>query len=109
MTITERLKALSYWMTDKIRAAWSRFWEMGIETQDKALVKVIGFLTSPLSETEYALLKRVSGIMGTALAMYIILMAGIATALVVFGLCLVLAYALNQVSTQTLEEAQSLR
>jgi hypothetical protein len=109
MTIIDRLKALGCWVTDKIRAAWSLLGELGIETQDKAMAKVVGFLTSPLSETEYALLKRVSGIMGTAVAVYITLMAGIATALVVFALCLVLLYDLNKVAAQNLEQAQSSR
>jgi hypothetical protein len=106
MTIIEHLKAVRYWVTDKVRAACSRLRGQSIKTQDKALATVGGFLTSPLNETEYALLKRVSGIMGTAVAVYITLMAGIATAMVVFGLCLLLSYGLYQVSTQTLEQAQ---
>ncbi len=97
MMIIERLKALVYWVADKVRAAWSRLREQRIETQRKALAAVGGFLTSPLNETEYAILKRVSGIVGTAVAVYIALMAGIATALVVLGLCLLLSYGLYQV------------
>jgi hypothetical protein len=49
---------------------------------------VAGFFTNPLSETEYALLKRVSAIVGTAVAVYLTIAAGISTALVVRTLCL---------------------
>ncbi len=101
MTITERLTAIVYWVKDKVRAAWKRLREQRIETQNEALAAVGGFLTSPLSETEYAILKRASGIMGTAVAVYITLMAGIATALLVLGLCLLLSHGLYQVLSQT--------
>jgi hypothetical protein len=109
MTIIEHLKAFGYWVMDKIRAAWLRLREQGIEARDNSLGTLGSFLTSPLSETEYALLKRVSGIMGTALAVYITLMAGIATALVVFGICLFLLYGLYKVAAQNQEQAQNLR
>jgi hypothetical protein len=57
-----------------------------------------GFLASPLTDAEYALLKRVSGIMGTAVAVYITLIAGLKTAVVVLGLCVVLSLALQKLT-----------
>jgi hypothetical protein len=101
MTIIDRLKTWVSYATAKIQAAWSRWEEQGTELQGKVLDTVGGFLTSPLTETEYAVLKRVSGIMGTAVAVYITLMAGFGTALVVFGLCLVLMFGLYKIASRT--------
>jgi hypothetical protein len=106
MTIIDRLKTWVSRATAKIQAAWSRLEEQGSELQDKVLDTVGGFLTSPLTETEYAVLKRVSGIMGTAVAVYITLMAGFGTALIVFGLCLVLMFGLYKIAARNQESDQ---
>ncbi len=86
------------WLKKHVQAAWARLEEKGPELQDKARQAVGGFFTSPLSETEYALLKRVSGIVGTAVAVYITLMAGPTTAVVVFCLCLFFSFGLYKVT-----------
>jgi hypothetical protein len=62
------------------------------------MVKIGGFFTIPLSHTDYALLKRVSGIMGTAVVVYLTVAAGMSTALVVLGLCLLLSLGLYKVN-----------
>jgi hypothetical protein len=98
MKIVQYLQAAFSWIKEKTQAAWSHLQEQAPEFRDKSMVKVIGFLTSPLSETEYALLKRVSGIVGTAVAVYLTLSAGLSTALVVLGICLILSIGLYRVS-----------
>ena len=100
MKIVQYLQDAFTWMKSKIQAAWSpsRWQGEGPEIGHTAMTKVAGFLTSPLSETEYALLKRVSGIVGTAVAVYLTIAAGLVTALVVLGLCLILWVALYQVT-----------
>jgi uncharacterized membrane protein YkgB len=65
---------------------------------EKGKMGVGGFLTSPLTDAECALLKWVSGIMGTEVAVYITLMAGLKTAVVVLGLCVALSLALQKLS-----------
>ena len=69
--------------------------------------QVAEFMTSPLTDTEYALLKRVSGIVGTALAVYLIMAAGLGTALVVLALCLFLSVGLYKVAAAAPEPDQS--
>ena len=98
MKIAQCLKDGFSWMKSKIQAACSRWLDEGPEIGRRVVVKVAGFLTSPLNETEYALLKRVSGIMGTAVAVYLTVAAGLGTALVILGLCLILSIGLYQLS-----------
>ncbi len=74
--------------------------------QEKIREGIWGFLTGPLSKTEYALLKRVSGIVGTAVAVYVTLMAGVKTAGLVFGLCVIFAFALHRITLQTGNESR---
>ena len=69
MKIVQYLQDALSWIKEKIQAVWSRWREEGPEISHAVMAKA-GFLTGPLSETEYALLKRVSGIMGTAVAQY---------------------------------------
>ena len=98
MKIVQYLQDAFTWMKSKIQAAWSRCQDEGPEIGHTAAAKVAGFLTSPLGAAEYALLKRVSGIVGTAVAVYLTIAAGLVTALVVLGLCLILSVALYQVT-----------
>ncbi len=62
------ITCLSPWFQEKVRNAWSRVREQAPEIQRQVREGISGFLTGPLSETVYALLKRVSGIVGTAVA-----------------------------------------
>jgi hypothetical protein len=94
------LKSLFSWLKEKAQCAWSWWREQALHSLEKGEMRVGGFLTSPLTDAEYALLKRVSGIMGTAVAVYITLMAGLKTALIVLGLCVVLSLALQQLASQ---------
>jgi hypothetical protein len=95
------LKSLFSSLKEKAQSAWSRWREQALlHSLEKGKMGVGGFLTSPLTDAEYALLKRVSGIMGTAVAVYITLMAGLKTALIVLGLCVVLSLALQQLASQ---------
>jgi hypothetical protein len=98
MKIGQYLQDAFSWIKEMTQEAWSRWREEGPEIRHTAGAKVAGFLTSPLSATEYALLKRVSGIVGTAMAVYLTVAAGLVTALVVLGLGLILAIGLYQVS-----------
>jgi hypothetical protein len=108
MKIVQHLQAVFSWIKEKTQSVWSHLQEQGPEFQDMAMAKVTGFLTSPLSETEYALLKRVSGIVGTAVAVYLTLSAGLSTALVVLAICLILSVGLYRVSGPGLCLAQEL-
>ncbi len=62
------------------------------------MARIGGFLTAPLSETEYAFLKRVSGVVGTVMAVYLTVATGLVTALVILGLCLFLSIGLYKLS-----------
>ena len=53
-------------------------------------------LHQPLGKAEYALLKRVSAIVGTALALYLVVTSGFVQVLMVTGLCLGLAWLLHR-------------
>ena len=97
MKIVQYLQDALSWIKEKIQAVWSRWREEGPEISHAVMAKA-GFLTGPLSETEYALLKRVSGIMGTAVAVYLTIAAGLSTTLVIIGLCLLLTIGLYRVS-----------
>lgn len=100
MKIAQYLKDAFSWMKSKIQTAWSRSREEGPEVRHTATANVAGFFTGPLSETEYALLKRVSGIRdrGHGGGGLPYLAAGLSTALVVLGLCLILSIGLYKVS-----------
>jgi hypothetical protein len=106
MKIMEYLRETFIRVVDITETTWSRLQEQGPEMAEKVVTKIGGFFTSPLGETEYALLKRVSGIMGTAAAVYLIYMAGIQNALVLFGLCLILAFGLYKLNGLTLNRGQ---
>jgi hypothetical protein len=93
-------------LKEKVMAAWSRLQEQDPVILDRLKETVAGFLTSPLSDTEYALLKRVSGIVGTAVAVYLTLAAGLNMALVVLGLCLCFSVDLHKVTGQVYEPGQ---
>jgi hypothetical protein len=107
MKIVQYLQDAFSWMKSKIQAARSRWRDECPEIGHTVVAKVTGFLASPLSETEYALLKRVSGIVGTAVAVYLTLAAGLSTALVVLAICLILSVGLYRVSGPGLCLAQS--
>jgi hypothetical protein len=93
-------------LKEKVRVAWSRLRGQGSETLHGLKGTVAGFLTSPLSDIEYALLKRVSGIVGTAVAVYLVLAAGLNVALVVLVLCLCFSIGLHKVTGQMREPGQ---
>jgi hypothetical protein len=106
MKIVQYLQSALTRIKEKVEAAWSRLREQDHEILDRVEKTVTGFLTSPLSDTEYALLKRVSGIVGTAMAVYLTIAAGMNMALVVIGLCLFFSVGLHKVSGQVQEQGQ---
>jgi hypothetical protein len=106
MKIVKYLEDASTRIKEKVMAAWSRLREQDPEILDRLKQTVSGFLTSPLSDTEYALFKRVSGIVGTAVAVYLTLAAGLNMALMVLGLCLFFSVGLHKVTGQVREPGQ---
>ncbi len=98
MKITQYLQEAFSWIRAKIQAVCSRWRMESPEISHTAMTQVGAFLTAPLSDVEYALLKRVSGIVGLAVVVYVTVAAGLITALVVLGLCLLLSVGLYQVS-----------
>jgi hypothetical protein len=106
MKIVQYLRDMFSLLKEKVIAVWSRLREQGPVTLHRLKQTVAGFLTSPLSDTEYALLKRVSGIVGTAVAVYLTLAAGLNMALVVLGLCLFFTVGLHKVTRQAKEQDQ---
>ena len=106
MTIMDRLKAFGRWIEEKIQAAWSRLAELESQVQDNSLPTVGEFLTSPLTETGYALMKRVSVIVGMAVAVYLVANAGMGAILVVIELSLLLGLGLYKVAHQAQEYGQ---
>lgn len=94
------LKSNFLWFKKIVRAVWAQLRVQRSKVLDNLTENVVGFLTSPLSEVEYALLKRVSGIVGTAVAVYLTFIAGMTNALVVIGLCLIFSLGLYKVSGQ---------
>jgi hypothetical protein len=109
MKIIQYLRDMFFRLKEKVMAAWSRLREQDPVTLNGLKQTVAGFLTSPLSDTEYALLKRVSGIVGTAVAVYLTLAAGLNMALVVLGLCLFFSVGLHKVTVQVREPGQEAR
>jgi hypothetical protein len=103
MKIVQYLRAMFSRLKEKVKVAWSRLRGQDLVILDRLKETAAGFLTSPLSDTEYALLKRVSGIMGTAVAVYLVLAAGLNMALVVIGLCLCFSIGLHKVTGQVQE------
>jgi hypothetical protein len=97
--IIDRLKALGRWIEEKIQAVWPRL-EQKPQVQDNLLPTVEKFLTSPLTDTEYALMKRVSVIAGMAVVVYLVANAGMGDALVVIELSLLLGFGLYKFSHQ---------
>jgi len=106
MKIVQYLRDMFSRLKEKVTAAWSRLRKQDPVILDRLKETVAGFLTSPLSDTEYALLKRVSGIVGTAVAVYLTLAAGLNMALVVLGLCLFFSVGLHKVTGQVREPGQ---
>ncbi len=95
----------SSWLKEMVQNVWSRVQAKAPEIQRQAREGIGGFLAGPLSETEYALLKRVSGIVGTAVAVYVTLMAGAKTAGIVFGLCVLFSFGLYRITSLSKKEA----
>jgi hypothetical protein len=106
MKIVQYLRDMFSLLKEKVKVAWSRLRGQDSEILDRLKQTVAGFLTSPLSDTEYALLKRVSGIVGTAVAVYLTLAAGLNMALMVLGLCLFFSVGLHKVTGQVREPGQ---
>lgn len=96
LKIVGQMKGLISWLKEKLQSALAR-----------PVEQVAEFMTSPLTDTEYALLKRVSGIVGTAVAVYLTIAAGISTALVVLALCLFFSVGLYKVTGAALKQDQS--
>jgi hypothetical protein len=105
MKLIEWLRRSFIRIVDCIEAAWFKLLDQGPEMAEKAMATIGRFFTSPLSETEYALLKRVSGIMGTAVALYLTLLAGIKTTMIVLGLAIVLGLVLYKINGAPLGQA----
>jgi hypothetical protein len=106
LKILQYLKDAFTRIREKVKVAWSRLRKQDPVTLDRLKETVNDFLTSPLSDTEYALLKRVSGIVGTAVAVYLTLAAGLNMALVVLGLCLCFSVGLHKVTVLVREPGQ---
>jgi hypothetical protein len=92
------LKSRFSWFKEQVRTVWSKLRDQRPAVLDNLTEGIVGFLTSPLGEVEYALLKRVSGIIGTAVAVYLTFIAGMTNALVVIGLCLIFSFGLYKIS-----------
>ena len=91
------MNSLLSWLQEKIRAAWSWLKDQS-PVLDQVRKNISGFLTSPLSDEEYALLKRVSAIVGTAVAVYLVFVAGTITIFVVIGRCCIFSFALHKIT-----------
>jgi hypothetical protein len=107
MKIVQYLRAMFSRLKEKVKVTWCRRREQDSETLHKLKETVAGFLTSPLSDIEYALLKRVFGIVGTAVAVYLTLAADLNMALVVLGLSLCFAVGLHKITGQVQEPGQA--
>jgi hypothetical protein len=104
MQSVQYLRDMFSLLKEKVMAAWSRLREQDPVILDRLKETVAGFFTCPLSNAEYALLNRVSGIVGTAVAVYLTLAAGLNMALVVLGLCLSFSEGLYKVTHQAKEQ-----
>lgn len=102
--ISQYLKSIYSWLKEKAEVALAWLKQHGPVARDNAKL----FLTSPLSEAEYALLKRVSAIVGTALALYLVATSGLLTAIMVPGLCIGLALVLHKLAWDKSSEAQTM-
>jgi hypothetical protein len=107
MNLTEYLNAAYSWLQEKFQSVKSWLEDKAGEARHEVLAGAAEFLTNPMTVAEYALLKRVSGIVGTAVAVYITLTAGLKTAVMVFGLCAMFSYVLYRFSRSGLEQAQA--
>ncbi len=96
--IINRLKTLLSWIKEKALAAWTWTQEHAPVARDKAQATTIAFLTEPLSESEYALLRRISAIVGTSAALYLIAVSGVASSLIVIGICIAFALAVYKIT-----------
>ncbi len=101
--ITQYLKSIFNWL--RAKAQGIRDWldqqipvvyERGQEFRRGAQEQMEWFCTSPLGKAEYALLKRVSGIVGTALALYLVVTSSLLQILMVTALCISLAWLLHR-------------
>ncbi len=99
--ILQDAKSLFSWLKEKVKAAWS--W---LKKQSPVLKQtprtVSSFLVSPMSQEEYALLKRISAIVGTAVAVYLVFVAGTTTVFVVIGLCFLFSFMLHKITSTDL-------
>ena len=100
--ILQYLRSIHSWLKEKSEVALAWLKQNGPVAQDNAKQ----FLTSPLSEAEYALLKRISAIVGTALALYLVATSGLLTAIMVPGLCIGLALMLHKFAWDKSPEVQ---
>jgi hypothetical protein len=107
MKIIQYLEAAFTRIKEKVNPASSRLRKEDTETLHRLKETVTGFLTSPLSDIEYALMKRVSGIVGTAVAVYLTLAASLNMALVVLALCLCFAVGLHKITDRVQEQGQA--
>jgi hypothetical protein len=103
MMINQYLKAIYGWLQEKAQniRAWLNqqvpvAYEKSQEFRRGAQEQVQWFCTSPLCKAEYALLKRVSAIVGTALALYLVVTSGVVQVLMVAALCLGLSWLLHR-------------
>jgi hypothetical protein len=80
------------WIDRKVPVAY----EKGQELRRGAQEQVQWFCTSPLSGAEYALLRRGSAIVGTAVALYLVVTAGLLKILMVAVLSLCFAWLLHR-------------
>jgi hypothetical protein len=76
MEIVNYLRDMFSRLKEKVKVACSRLWEQDPEILDRLKEAIADFLTSPLSDTEYALLKRLYRIVGPAAAAVCLTLAG---------------------------------
>ncbi len=90
--LKEKANDVRAWLSQKVPVAYEKSQEARLGAQEK----VEWFCTSPLGKAEYALLKRMSAIVGTALTLYLVVTSGFLQILMVAGLCISLAWLLHQ-------------
>jgi hypothetical protein len=97
MKFIEWLRTALIRVLDCLEAVWSGVQDQGLRLADKVKATVEQFLFSPLSDIEYAVLKRVSGVIGTSAAIYVTVLAGFKTTIMVLGFSGLFAWALHQI------------
>ncbi len=101
--MTNYLKSIYNWLKAKaqdmralLRQQVPAAYEKAQGFRRGAQEQVKWFCTSPLGKAEYAMLKRVSAIVGTALALYLVVTSGFMQVIMVTGLCVGLAWLLHR-------------